>query len=210
MKRKTIAALLIIAMIMGLFAPAYAVDTPTEAPEQTREQPQPQEPEQEETPVVVSTLEELKAAVAVAEDGDTVAVSTEITLDGVALETDKDIALVRVDTYESGALIRMKNGAKLSGFNLTETKYSKVIITESSAENSITIENCHFNGDTETAGKAFFLNKFRLPIYTTMPAKCASTHYFPGFQRCPHFRQVSTVFPLPMNPVTMLNPLAPA
>lgn len=152
MKRKTIAALLIIAMIMGLFAPAYAVDTPTEAPEQTREQPQPQEPEQEETPVVVSTLEELKAAVAVAEDGDTVAVSTEITLDGVALETDKDIALVRVDTYESGALIRMKNGAKLSGFNLTETKYSKVIITESSAENSITIENCHFNGDTETAG----------------------------------------------------------
>ena len=145
MKRKTIAALLVIAMIMGLSAPAYAVDTPTEVPEQTQEQPQPQEPEQEETPVVVSTLDNLQAAVAAAEDGDTIAVSAEITLDGVTLTTDKNIAITRANTYASGAFFRMKNGVKLSNFNLTETAYSKVIISDSSPENPILIENCHFN-----------------------------------------------------------------
>ena len=152
MKRKTIAALLVIAMIMGLSAPAYAVDTPTEVPEQTQEQPQPQEPEQEETPVVVSNLDNLQSAVAAAEDGDTIAVSAEITLDGVTLTTDKNIAITRANTYASGAFFRMKNGAKLSNFNLTETAYSKVIISDSSPENPILIENCHFNGNSQSAG----------------------------------------------------------
>lgn len=145
--KRILSMIIALALVLSLAITAFA----TEGGEQPLEPPQ-EETQQGETPVVVSTLEELQAAVAAAEDGDTIAVSAEVTLDGVALETDKDIALVRVDTYESGALIRMKNGAKLSGFNLTETKYSKVIITESSAENSITIENCHFNGDTETAG----------------------------------------------------------
>lgn len=136
-----------LALVLSLATTAFA----TEGGEPPLEPPQ-EETQQGETPVVVSTLEELQAAVAAAEDGDTIAVSAEVTLDGVALETDKDITITRADTYGSGALFRMKNGAKLSGLNLTETKYSKVIITESSAENSITIENCHFNGDTETAG----------------------------------------------------------
>lgn len=105
-----------------------------------------------EQPQEVSTIEDLQAAIAAAEDGDTIAISGEIMLDGVALETDSDITLVRADTYESGAFFRMKNGAKLSGFNLTETAYSQVVITDSSAENPIIIENCHFNEDTETVG----------------------------------------------------------
>lgn len=142
--KKMLSLLLVFALVLSMVTSAFAADG-TEGGEQ------PQESENQ-TTVTVSTLEELQAAVAAAEDGDTIAVSAEVTLDGVALETDKDITITRADTYGSGALFRMKNGAKLSGLNLTETKYSKVIITESSAENSITIENCHFNGDTETAG----------------------------------------------------------
>lgn len=145
--KRILSMIIALALVLSLAITVFA----TEGGEQPLEPPQ-EETQQGETPVVVSTLEELQAAVAAAEDGDTIAVSAEVTLDGVALETDKDITITRADTYGSGALFRMKNGAKLSGLNLTETKYSKVIITESSAENSITIENCHFNGDTETAG----------------------------------------------------------
>ena len=156
MKRKTIAALLVIAMIMGLSAPAYAVDTPTEAPEQTQEQPQPQEPEQEETPVVVSTLEDLQAAVTAAEGGDTIAVSAEITLDGVALETDKDITITRAGTYESGSFFRLKNSAVLSGFTMENYKSSATVVCDSAAE----IKHCSFVGDveiTESFIKAYML-----------------------------------------------------
>ena len=104
---------------------------------------------QEETPVVVSTLEELQAAIAAAEDGDTIAVSAEIMLDGVALETDKDITITRADTYGSGALFRMKNGAVLSGFTIENNKYSATITCEASPEAQIEINNCQFVGDSE-------------------------------------------------------------
>lgn len=142
--KKMLSLLLVFALMLSTVTSAFAADG-MEGGEQ------PQESETQ-TTVTVGTLEELETAIAAAEDGDTIAISAEITLDGVALETDKDITIIRADTYVSGAYFRMKNGAKLSGFNLTETEYSKVIITDSSAENPIIIENCHFDGDTETVG----------------------------------------------------------
>lgn len=142
--KKVLSLLLVFALVLSMVTSAFAAEG-MEGGEQ------PQESETQ-TTITVGTLEELETAIAAAEDGDTIAISAEITLDGVALETDKDITIVRADTYVSGAYFRMKNGAKLSGFNLTETEYSKVIITDSSAENPIIIENCHFDGDTETVG----------------------------------------------------------
>ena len=142
--KRTLCFLLVLALMVSMITSAFAADD-TESGEQ------PQEAENQ-TTVTVGTLDELQAAITAAEDGDTIAISAEITLDGVALETDSDITFVRADTYVSGAYFRMKNGAKLNGFNLTETEYSKVIITDSSAENPIIIENCHFDGDTETVG----------------------------------------------------------
>lgn len=102
-----------------------------------------------EQPQEVSTLEELQAAIAAAGDGNTIAISAEITLDGVALETDKDITITRADTYESGALFRMKNGAVLSGFTIENNKYSATITCEASPEAKIEINNCKFVGDSE-------------------------------------------------------------
>lgn len=102
-----------------------------------------------EQPQEVSTIEDLQVAVTAAEDGDTIAVSAEITLDGVALETDKDITITRADTYESGALFRMKNGAVLSGFTIENNKYSATITCEASPEAKIEINNCKFVGDSE-------------------------------------------------------------
>lgn len=114
------------------------------------------EPPQEETPVVVSTLEELQAAVAAAENGGTIAFSAEITLDGVALETDKDITITRADTYESGSFFRLKNSAVLSGFTMENYKSSATVVCDSAAE----IKHCSFVGDveiTESFIKAYML-----------------------------------------------------
>lgn len=111
---------------------------------------------QEETPVVVSTLEELQAAVAAAENGGTIAFSAEITLDGVALETDKDITITRADTYESGSFFRLKNSAVLSGFTMENYKSSATVVCDSAAE----IKHCSFVGDveiTESFIKAYML-----------------------------------------------------
>lgn len=124
-----------LALVLSLATTAFA----TEGGEQP----------QEETPVVVSILDDLQAAIAAAEDGDTIAVSAEIMLDGVALETDKDITITRADTYESGALFRMKNGAVLSGFTIENNKYSATITCEASTEAQIEINNCQFVGDSE-------------------------------------------------------------
>ncbi len=147
--KRIFSLLLVLTFVLSIGITAHATED-TEGGEQ------PQESENQ-TTVTVGTLEELQAAVVAAGNGDTIAISAEIKLDGVALETDKDITLVRADTYVfgayvSGAFLRMKNGAKLSGFNFIETKYSKVIIAESSAETPIIIDDCHFCGSTDTAG----------------------------------------------------------
>lgn len=143
--RKIIATILTICIVAAVSSTAYAEDMNTGVPEQTQEEEQPQEP-QEKTPVVVSTLEDLQAAVAAAEDGDEIALSTEIWLDGVALESNKDITLVRADTYESGTLIRMKNGAVLNGFNIEDHSYNRTIACESVSE----IKTCSFVGESGT------------------------------------------------------------
>ncbi|MGN1113132.1 MAG: S-layer homology domain-containing protein [Acutalibacteraceae bacterium] len=126
---------------------------------------------QEETPVVVSTLEELQAAVTAAEGGDTIAVSAEIMLDGVALETDKDITLVRADTYESGSFFRIKNGALISGFTIENYKSSTTVVCESSAE----IEDCCFIGDSDSSET--FIKLYAL---STSNVVCISDSSFSG------------------------------
>lgn len=122
--KRILSMIIALALVLSLATTAFA----TEGSEQPLEPPQ-EETQQEETPVVVSTLEDLQAAVTAAEDGDTIAVSAEIMLDGVALETDKDITLVRADSYESGSFFRLKNGALISGFTIENYKSSTTVVS---------------------------------------------------------------------------------
>lgn len=139
--KKMLSLLLVFALALSMVTSAFATDN-IEGGEQ------PQESENQ-TTVTVGTLDELQTAVTAAEDGDTIAISAEITLDGVALGTDKDITITRADTYASGALFRMKNGAVLSGFTIENNKYSATITCEASPEAQIEINNCQFVGDSE-------------------------------------------------------------
>lgn len=136
--KRTLSLLLVFALLLSTVTSALAADG-TEGGEQ------PQESESQ-TTVTAGTLEELETAIAAAEDGDTIAISAEITLDGVALETDKDITLVRADTYESGSFFRLKNSAVLSGFTMENYKSSTTVMCDSTAE----IKHCSFIGDVET------------------------------------------------------------
>ena len=106
-----------------------------------------QQGQEQQSTVTAGTLEELQAAIAAAENGDTIAISAEIRLDGVTLETDKDIALVRANIYGSGAFMRLRYGAKLSGFRFLDYLDS-TIICDSSWETPVEIESCYFYGDS--------------------------------------------------------------
>lgn len=137
--KKMLSLLLVFALMLSTVTSAFAADD-MEGGEQ------PQESENQ-TTVTVSTLEELEIAIAAAENGDTIAISAEIRLDGVTLETDKDIILIRDGAYGSGAFMRLKYGAKLSGFRFLDYLDS-TIICDSSWETPVEIESCYFYGDS--------------------------------------------------------------
>lgn len=137
--KKMLSLLLVFALMLSTITSAFAVDD-TEGGAQQQDQ-------ENQTTVTVATLDELQAAIAAAEDGNTIALSAEIKLDGVTLETEKDITLVRADTYESGSFFRLKNSAVLSGFTMENYKSSTTVVCESSAK----IEDCCFVGDSDSS-----------------------------------------------------------
>ena len=137
--KKMLSLLLVFTLVLSMATSAFAAEGTD-----CGEQPQDQE---DQTAPTVSTLEELQAAIAAAKDGDTIAISSEITLDAATLETDKRIVIIRADTYPSGTLIRLYNGAKISGF-IFEEPTDSTIICVSSWETAIEIKNCQFIGNS--------------------------------------------------------------
>ena len=137
--KKMLSLLLVFALVLSMATSAFAAEG-TDWGEQPQEQ-------EDQTAPTVSTLEELQAAIAAAKDGDTIAISEEITLDAVTLETNKRIVIIRSDTYPSGTLIRLYNGAKISGF-IFEEPTDSTIICVSSWETAIEIKNCQFIGNS--------------------------------------------------------------
>lgn len=137
--KKMLSLLLVFTLVLSMATSAFAAEGTD-----CGEQPQDQE---DQTAPTVSTLEELQAAIAAAKDGDTIAISEEITLDAVTLETNKRIVIIRSDTYPSGTLIRLYNGSKISGF-IFEEPTDSTIICVSSWETAIEIKNCQFIGNS--------------------------------------------------------------
>lgn len=127
------------ALVLSLATTAFA----TEGGEQPLEPPQ-EETQQEETPVVVSTLEELQAAVTAAEDGDTIALSKSIKLKNVSVVTDKDITLIPADS-SVGTMFELGKDSQLSGFSLFSNAVAVIVSNYEGGE--ISIENCDFIGN---------------------------------------------------------------
>lgn len=135
-------AILTVLMALVLVIPAYAAEGDPAVD-------QPIQQEQEKEPVVVATLEELQAAIDIAEDGDIIALNATIKmLDGDTLVTDKHITLVRHEELKKsgGRMIEIYGGGVVSGFSFVENGLvsSATITTRAEGTNEITIENCSF------------------------------------------------------------------
>lgn len=128
--------LLVLLTVCLLIVPVYAEEITN----------QPVVNEVQENHVVVGTLDELQAAIAIANDGDTIAVSQTIIVDkdcDIGL-SDKQIVLIRESNF-NGHMVEI-TGSNVSFFSIdfdgqdVECAYSALNCINS----SVTIENCDF------------------------------------------------------------------
>jgi len=128
-------AILTVLTALMLIIPAYAAEGDT-----AMDQPIQQEP------VVVATLEELQAAIDVAEDGDTIYIADTIPVSNTTIETEKHITIMRIDGFY-GAIFRIKGGTTLSGFEFVDNSdddTSSTLIAIIGAAEEVTVKQCNF------------------------------------------------------------------
>lgn len=151
--KRLFSIMLAICLITGIVVPARAVE---ELENEVSFE------ESMEEIVTVSTLEELTAAIKAADDGDTIAVSQKISINGETLSCDKDIAIIRADEFEDGEMFSFTGGT-VRGLKFKETLpkpvyegYSAYLMIRVSGEQETIFENCTFDGgDVSTAVKIY-------------------------------------------------------
>ena len=147
-------AILIVLMALMLVNPAYATegDAATDQPVQ-----------QEQEPVVVATLDELQAAIDVAEEGDTIILSKKIVLDNVSLICKKDITIKGL--ADSDCFFSISGDCELSGLKLfSDCSRSTLALIENGGNKvcNVKINDCQFirNGNNDVFNSTFLINIF--------------------------------------------------
>lgn len=147
-------AILIVLTILMLVIPAYATegDAATDQPIQ-----------QEQEPVVVATLDELQAAIDVAEEGDTIILSKKIVLDNVSLIYKKDITIKGI--ADSDCFFSISGDCELSGLKLfSDCSRSTFALIENGGNKvcNVKINDCQFirNGNNDVFNSTFLINIF--------------------------------------------------
>lgn len=125
--KKLLSVLLTLTLLLALSAPAFAA-----------------EDEPPDTTATVSTFEELQAAVAAADDGDTIVISNPIGISGADLITDKQIIITISDDFPSRNVLSLYNGAILDGFTFARAVELHSLIDVDYCENPVIIRNCTF------------------------------------------------------------------
>ena len=141
--KKLCALLLVVCLTMGIPMPAYALEN--DDPALPEENETVSIPESEETAVVVSTLEELQAAIDAAEEGDTIAISQTITVNGDTLSTDKGIKITCADSFAASQMMRVYGGA-IRGLSIEGTATYSLLEIACGKNSETVIENCTFDG----------------------------------------------------------------
>lgn len=134
--KKVILILLTLCLFCGLALPAYATEDDTAIDQPIK---------QEQEPVVVATLEELQAAINVAEDGDIIEVSSTINMRYTELLTEKRIVLIRAEGF-SKCFFALFDNSKISGFTIVDDLQKSCMVIAESYSGNIYIENCSFIG----------------------------------------------------------------
>lgn len=148
--KKLLSLLLSVTLIVGVSVPAHAIETTTgEAP-----------PQEEASPIaVVASLDELIKAAENAEEGDKIAVSATITLDGESFTPSKQVTLVRSEGFTNPLLSVSYNGGSIANVTIIESGEQTVPVVIQTLPDACTLlENCKFFGDGNNF--SFLVNVF--------------------------------------------------
>ena len=148
--KKLLSLLLSVTLIVGVSVPAHAIETTTgEAP-----------PQEEASPIaVVASLDELIEAAENAEEGDKIAVSATITLDGESFTPSKQVTLVRSEGFTNSLLSVSYNGGSIANVTIIESGEQTVpVVIETIPDACTLLENCKFIGDGNNF--SFLVNVF--------------------------------------------------
>lgn len=148
--KKLLSLLLSVTLIVGVSVPAHAIETTTgEAP-----------PQEEASPIaVVASLDELIKAAENAEEGDKIAVSATITLDGESFTPSKQVTLVRSEGFTNPLLSVSYNGGSIANVTIIESGEQTVPVVIQTLPDACTLlENCKFVGDGNNF--SFLVNVF--------------------------------------------------
>lgn len=106
---------------------------------------------------VVETLAELKEAVAIAEDGDTIAISSGINIwTDEVVETDKNITLTRHEDFMQYPMFYLGENAILRGFTIIDTSKWPDTVEMLHASS---VQDCNFVGNPDHYGDFISLTK---------------------------------------------------
>lgn len=145
--------ILFVLTALMLVIPAYAADS-----DAATDQPI----QQEQEPVVVATLDELQAAIDVAEDGDTIVISKEIILKNVSLICKKDITIK--GTADNHCFFSISGDCELYGLKILSDCRSTLALIESIGNKvcNVKISDCQFirNGNNDVLNNTFLINIF--------------------------------------------------
>lgn len=154
--RRLISMILAVCLLTGGSIPARAVDmVPDEVPPKADTA----------TAEVATTLDELQEAVALAENGGTIALGKTIYINGETISTDKELTLIRADGFASGDMIVIYNG-EIEGFRFQESAPAGIISVWPAQDSKIAIENCIFDGSG--VGEGIRITGTRYPHQVTI------------------------------------------
>lgn len=139
--KRLLSVLLTAVMLFCMIGPAFAAEADLPLVE-----PPPVEDEQPPAAETISTLDELKAALATANDGDTLTISRTIFVIDESLITDKKITISLDDDFTNiNGVLEMRGEAVVEGFTFSDGYNTVITIRESEA----TIRNCTFTASGE-------------------------------------------------------------
>lgn len=149
--KRLFSMLLAICLIVGAAIPAYATDETENDVSSTENRAE---------PITVASAEELIAAIEVADDGDTIAVTQKIVVTGVTISCDKDVTIIRSPDFTNGDMLSFI-GATVCGLKFKETLSSSEPSSDNrmimvSGEKETIFENCVFDGSRASMGVEVF------------------------------------------------------
>lgn len=136
--KRTFAALLTLYLLMGFVTPAYA--------DEVEDQPIAEIETGQQSPVTVSTLEELQEAIAAAEHGDTIQISDTICIMETTLSTDKNITIRCAEDFTKSDMIQIYGGTIIGISFLGEGASTIICVATNQRVQETVIRDCTFDG----------------------------------------------------------------